>query len=246
MKEMLSEITASFSRNRCLWAEFTMPATNPGCKEEAMIHFLALGLYTHHYSLKFYINTLRLLSSFKCKFTFVNVKRKFEFCWFFGSPCALDGHWGMEELTGQRTMYNIYILYYSHHPRQFHLWLLKQKKNRNNTRETTTNVFLTKGKRQKHISGTIFLTSIPPHSLNLLSSQVIPANYPADVFGKIKESNQSNRDESAFSGRCQDKAQFTRKIAFFLLVQKQHKKSSQQWCRVIPSNLRKGGHVFII
>lgn len=91
LKEMLSEITASFSRNRCLWAEFTMPATNPGCKEEAMIHFLELGLYTHHYSLKFYINTLRLLSSFKCKFTFVNVKRKFEFCWFFGSPCALDG-----------------------------------------------------------------------------------------------------------------------------------------------------------
>lgn len=88
---MLSEITASFSRNRCLWAEFTMPATNPGCKEEAMIHFLELGLYTHHYSLKFYINTLRLLSSFKCKFTFVNVKRKFEFCYFFGSPCALDG-----------------------------------------------------------------------------------------------------------------------------------------------------------
>lgn len=86
------------------------------------------------------------------------------------------------------------------------------EKKRNNRRETTTHVFLTKGKRQKHLSGTIFLTSIPPHSLNLLSSQVIPANYPADVFGKIKESNQSNRDESAFSGRCQDKAQFTTKI----------------------------------
>lgn len=156
--------------------------------------------------------------------------------------------WGMEELTGQRTMCNINIFCYSHHPRQFHLWFLKQKKKkRNNTRETTTNFFfLTKGKRQKHLSGTIFLTSIPPHSLNLLSSQVIPANYPADVFGKIKESNQSNRDESAFSGRCQDKAQFTRKIAFFPLVQKQHKKSSQQWCGVIPSNSRKGGHVFII
>lgn len=75
------------------------------------------------------------------------------------------------------------------------------KKNRNNTRETTTHVFLTKGKRQEHLSGTIFLTSIPPHSLNLLSSQVIPANYPADVFGKIKESNQSNTDESAFTRR---------------------------------------------
>lgn len=111
--------------------------------------------------------------------------------------------WGMEELTGQRTMYNINIFCYSHHPRQFHLWFLKQKKKKlNNTRETTTKFFfLTKGKRQKHLSGTIFLTSIPPHRLNLLSSQVIPANYPADVFGKIKESNQSNRDESAFSVR---------------------------------------------
>lgn len=157
-----------------------------------------------------------------------------------------DQSWGVEELTGQRTMYNINIFCYSHHPRQFHLWFLKQKKNEITREKLQQFFFLTKGKRQKHLSGTIFLTSIPPHSLNLLSSQVIPANYPADVFGKIKESNQSNRDESAFSGRCQDKAQFTRKIAFSPLVQKQHKKSSQQWCRVIPSNLRKGGHVFII
>lgn len=40
-----------------------------------------------------------------------------------------DQSWGVEELTGQRTMYNINIFCYSHHPRQFHLWFLKQKKN---------------------------------------------------------------------------------------------------------------------
>lgn len=51
-------------------------------------------------------------------------------------------------------------------------FLNRKKKTRNNTKETTTNGFLTKGKRQKHLSGTNFLTSIPPHSLNLLSPQV--------------------------------------------------------------------------
>lgn len=184
MKEMLSEITASFSRNRCLWAEFTMPATNPGCKEEAMIHFLELGLYTHHYSLKFYINTLRLLSSFKFKFTFVNVKRKFEFCWFFGSPCALDGRvigvfsgfypgiehevwrsWQAREQCTTSTSFATHII-----PDSFICDFLNRKKTKKNeiTREKLQQMFFWLRASDRNT----FLTSIPPHSLNLLSSQV--------------------------------------------------------------------------
>lgn len=161
--------------------------------------------------------------------------------WILFNPEINPEVWRSWQAREQCTSFATHII-----PDSFICDFLNRKKQRNDTRETTTNVFLTKGKRQKHLSRTIFLTSIPPHSLNLLSSHVIPANYRQTFFGKIKESNQSNRDESAFSGRCQDKAQFTRKIAFFPLVQKQYKKSSQQWCRVIPSNLRKGGHVFII
>lgn len=130
--------------------------------------------------------------------------------------------WQAREQCTTSTSFATHII-----PDSFICDFLNRKKKNEITREKLQQFFffLTKGKRQKHLSGTIFLTSIPPHSLNLLSSKVIPANYPADVFGKIKESNQSNRDESAFSGRCQDKAQFTRKIAFFPLVQKQHKKA---------------------
>lgn len=151
--------------------------------------------------------------------------------------------WQAREQCTTSTSFATHII-----PDSFICDFLNRRKKNEITREKLQQIFfLTKGKRQKHLSGTIFLTSIPPHSLNLLSSQVIPANYPADVFGKIKESNQSNRDESAFSVRpVPRQGAVYEKDSFFPSRAETTQKSSQQWCRVIPSNSRKGGHVFII
>lgn len=99
----------------------------------------------------------------------------------------------------------------------------KTKKKRNNARETTTNVFLTKGKRQKHLFD--LNTTTQPEPPQFTSPTFIPANYPADVFGKIKKAINLIETRARFQAGAKTRRSLQQRLLFSLSCRNNTKKA---------------------